>query len=61
MRVLHDIDRALWRLPRCARRALVAPLVSLMATRDALSAGCKEWPRTWRGAMDHVNERPEGL
>jgi hypothetical protein len=56
--MLRAIDRALWCLPRRARRALVAPILLPAAMLDAVRAGCEKMLDTWREGMSHVDERP---
>jgi hypothetical protein len=58
MSVLEALDRALWRLPRCVRRAIASPVIVLGATLAGAHAGREELLRIWRDTMAYVNERP---
>lgn len=56
--ILHRADYALWRLPRWARKIVVAPVALLCAFAEAWDSGASEFSSGWRSIMDHVHDHP---
>lgn len=61
--MIRRLDVALWRLPRWARKAIIAPLGVAHGLIVGLSEGFSqfrtEFRAEWTSAMRHVHDRPE--